>query len=70
MLMDHIIIDIDWDEELAFSPVAKNPSLSVGEGEMSVPIEGRLMSLAVGILYEVCRVQKFDVVGLREYRRL
>lgn len=33
-----------------------------GEG---MPIEARLMTLAVGILYEVCRVQKFDIAGLR-----
>lgn len=37
---------------------------------LGVPIEARLRSLAIGILYEACRVQKFDVDELRELRAL
>ena len=32
-----------------------------------IPIEAKLRSLGVKLLYEVCRVQKFSVVELREY---
>lgn len=42
-----------------------------GGGGMSmafmIPIEAKLRSLGVKLLYEVCRVQKFSVVELREY---
>ena len=41
-----------------------------GGGGMSmafmIPIEAKLRSLGVKLLYEVCRVQKFSVVELRE----
>ena len=42
-----------------------------GGGGMSmafmIPIEAKLRSLGVKLLYEVCRVQKLSVVELREY---
>ncbi|KZW00154.1 hypothetical protein EXIGLDRAFT_639782 [Exidia glandulosa HHB12029] len=49
ILMDHVLVTIDF-------------TTIEGTG---MPIEARLMTLAVGILYEVCRVQKFDIAGLR-----
>ncbi|EJD42059.1 hypothetical protein AURDEDRAFT_115206 [Auricularia subglabra TFB-10046 SS5] len=55
LLMDHVAVDIDFD---AFADLK-------GANAQAVPIEARLMTLAVGILYEVCRVQKFDITGLR-----
>lgn len=55
ILMDHVAVDVDFD---AFAELK-------GVNAQAVPIEARLMTLAVGILYEVCRVQKFDITGLR-----
>ena len=43
--------------------LGRGPALASGVG---VPIEARLRSLAIGILYEACRVQKFDAQDLRE----
>ena len=61
ILMDHILVDIDFDD------MPHDPRASVGPATLAVPIEARLMTLAVGILYEVCRVQKFDAQGLRAF---
>ncbi|CCA74873.1 related to Orc3p [Serendipita indica DSM 11827] len=41
--------------------LGRGPALASGLG---VPIEARLRSLAIGILYEACRVQKFDAQDL------
>jgi hypothetical protein len=61
ILMDHVLTELDDD-------LGGNVDLGRGpanESGMGVPIEARLRSLAIGILYEVCRVQKFDVEDLR-----
>lgn len=62
ILMDHILIEMDDD-------FGGNVDLSRGPGNgsgMGIPIEARLRSLAIGILYEACRVQKFNVEELRK----
>ncbi|KAH7091789.1 hypothetical protein BKA62DRAFT_723976 [Auriculariales sp. MPI-PUGE-AT-0066] len=58
ILMDHVLVSIDFDA------LPADRRATVGIGALSMPIEARLMTLAVGILYEVCRVQKFDIPGL------
>ena len=62
--MDHILVDLDFDDPALFLP--PDAKGSVGVGAMSIPIEARLLKLAVSILYEVSRVQKFDINGLSE----
>ncbi|KAH8112863.1 hypothetical protein DFH11DRAFT_1778458 [Phellopilus nigrolimitatus] len=57
LLMDHVLLDFDPDVEDS----ATNSSWT----KSTAPIEANLRILAVGILYEVCRVQKFSVVDLR-----
>ena len=57
-MMDHVLLDFDPDVEDGYS--------TSGGGPASVPIEARLRLLSVGILYEVCRVQKFSMSDLRE----
>ena len=58
ILMDHVLVSVDFDS----LPMDRRASVS-----LAIPIEARLMTLAVGILYEVCRVQKFDILGLRMF---
>lgn len=60
LLMDHILlVDVDCDDISGFS--------NAWRGGIGVPIEARLRTLAVGILYEVCRVQKFDAARLKVF---
>lgn len=58
-LMDHVSLDFDPEVEDGGGWARSAPS-------SSVPIEARLRLLSVGILYEVCRVQKFSMPDLRE----
>ena len=59
--MDHILlVDVDCD-------AYHSGSLNAWRGGISVPIEARLRQLAVRILYEVCRVQKFDMARLKVF---
>lgn len=61
--MDHVLVEMD-DDFGGNVDLGRGPNNTSGLG---VPIEARLRSLAIGILYEACRVQKFDAEGLREY---
>ncbi|TFK52944.1 hypothetical protein OE88DRAFT_1733924 [Heliocybe sulcata] len=61
--IDHILIDIDPDVEDTYSGNA-GPSGSRG---LTIPIEVKLRSLSVRLLYEVCRVQKLSVYDLRVF---
>lgn len=54
--MEHISLDFDLESEDL-----------VWEKTVSLPIEAKLRLLAVGLLYEVCRVQKFSVSDLSAY---
>ncbi|PVG03971.1 hypothetical protein CPB86DRAFT_694417 [Serendipita vermifera] len=61
--MDHVLVEMDDD-------FGGNVDLGRGvvtASGLGVPIEARLRSLAIGILYEACRVQKFDVDELRMF---
>ncbi|TFK29466.1 hypothetical protein FA15DRAFT_582172 [Coprinopsis marcescibilis] len=64
LLMDHILVEIDPDTEDTFFGGAGNRN-SVFTGNVPVPIEVKLRSLGVKLLYEVCRVQKLSVQELR-----
>jgi hypothetical protein len=59
--MDHVLVDIDPDvEDTYFGAAGGSSSGSV----VPVPIEAKLRSLSIKILYEVCRVQKLSLADL------
>ncbi|KAJ7628756.1 hypothetical protein FB45DRAFT_834743 [Roridomyces roridus] len=63
LLMDHVLVEIDSDVEDAYfgnAGTSNHVATSV-----PVPIEAKLRSLCIRLLYEVCRVQKFSVQDLR-----
>lgn len=62
ILMDHVLVEMD-DDFGGNVDLGRGPTNTSGLG---VPIEARLRSLAIGILYEACRVQRFDADDLRE----
>lgn len=55
--MDHIRLDIDPDIDDTFGGGSSS-------GAIAVPIEVKLRSLSVNLLYEVCRVQKLSLDDL------
>ncbi|KAJ3861536.1 hypothetical protein EV359DRAFT_46971 [Lentinula novae-zelandiae] len=67
VLMDHILVEIDSDVEDTYFGL----SAGVGSGSgysganVPVPIEAKLRSLGVRLLYEMCRVQKLSIQDLR-----
>ncbi|KAF8057059.1 hypothetical protein FPV67DRAFT_1566264 [Lyophyllum atratum] len=63
LIMDHILLEIDPDVEDTYFGVAGGSH--GGFGNVPVPIEAKLRSLGVRLLYEVCRIQKFSVQDLR-----
>lgn len=64
LLMDHILIDIDPDIEDTFSGLVSTSGPSTGLKNLAIPIEARLRSLSVRLLYEVCRSSKFSIGDL------
>ncbi|KAF9463233.1 hypothetical protein BDZ94DRAFT_1259432 [Collybia nuda] len=63
LLMDHILVEIDPDvEDTYFGTTGGSTG---GSGTVPVPIEAKLRSLGVKLLYEVCRVQKLSVQDLK-----
>ncbi|KAJ7443921.1 hypothetical protein B0H11DRAFT_2090214 [Mycena galericulata] len=63
LLMDHVLVEIDSDVEDTYFGNAGASTQSVVA--VPVPIEAKLRSLCVRLLYEVCRVQRFSVQDLR-----
>jgi hypothetical protein len=61
LLMDHVRVEIDHDVEDIYLGAGSRVSVS-----FMIPIEVKLRSLGVNLLYEVCRVQKLSVQDLRE----
>jgi hypothetical protein len=60
--MDHVLVEIDPDVEDTYFGMAGG---STGNSaSVPVPIEAKLRSLGVTMLYEVCRVQKLSVQDL------
>jgi hypothetical protein len=62
--MDHVLVDIDPDVEDTYTG---NVGTSYGMPSIPVPIEAKLRTLAVKLLYEVCRTQKFFLPDLRTF---
>lgn len=64
--MDHILVEIDPDVEDTFFGGAGSRNSIVLHGNVPVPIEVKLRSLSVKLLYEVCKVQKLSAQDLSE----
>ncbi|KAL0575396.1 pre-rRNA processing [Marasmius crinis-equi] len=65
LLMDQVLVEIDSDAEDAYLGVTGS---SNGSGStIPVPIEAKLRSLGVMLLYEVCRVQKLSLQDLKVF---
>ena len=65
LLMDHVLVDIDPDIEDTYSGSASGPS--TGWKGIAVPVEAKLRSLSVCLLYEVCRASKLSLQELCAY---
>ena len=67
--MDHVLLDIDPDIEDMFVGAVGGSSSGTGRGVGTgvIPIEAKLRSLSVRLLYEVCRVQKMSLQELSAY---
>lgn len=63
LLMDYILVDVDPAVEDTF--FGSGPASSDGVHPEPTPIEVKLRSLAVRVLYEVCRAHKLPNQGLR-----
>ncbi|KAK7019963.1 DUF2013 domain-containing protein [Favolaschia claudopus] len=63
LLMDHVLVEIDSDVEDTYFGHAGGSNYAATN--VPIPIEAKLRSLCVRLLYEVCRVQKFSVQDLR-----
>ncbi|KDR77158.1 hypothetical protein GALMADRAFT_225296 [Galerina marginata CBS 339.88] len=63
LLMDHILVEIDPDIEDTYvgTAVGKGANFS----SVPIPIEAKLRSLCVKLLYEVCKVQTLSVQDLK-----
>jgi len=64
LLMDHVLIDIDPDVEDTFSGLTATSGPSTGWKGLAIPIEARLRTLSVRLLYEVCRSSKLSIADL------
>jgi hypothetical protein len=66
--MDHVLVEIDpdiADTYLGMSTSGGGPSMH--STAVPIPIEAKLRTLSVRLLYEVCRVQKLSMQDLRKY---
>ena len=61
--MDHVLVDIDPDIEDTY--FGMTPGAGPSTASVTVPIEAKLRTLGVRLLYEVCRVQKLSLQDLR-----
>jgi len=61
LLMDHALVETDPDVEDIYVGGGSRVSVS-----FMIPIEAKMRSLGVKLLYEVCRVQKLSVQELCE----
>lgn len=62
--MDHILVEIDPDIEDTYAGTAVGKSYP---NSVPIPIEAKLRSLCVKLLYEVCKVQSLSVQDLSEF---
>ncbi|CAL1710236.1 unnamed protein product [Somion occarium] len=65
LLMDHITLEIDPDVDDTFIGGSTSGSSSGAYRGLAVPIEVKLRSLSIRLLYEVCRVQKLSLHDLK-----
>jgi len=66
LLMDHVLVEIDPDIEDTYFGMGSHSSHATGSNvPIPIPIEAKLRSLGVRLLYEVCRVQKLAMQDLR-----
>lgn len=56
--MDHARVEIDPDLDDMYTGVSTSGSSSGYQRGVAIPIEAKLRSLSIRLLYEVCRVQK------------
>ncbi|KAF7797972.1 hypothetical protein EIP86_009179 [Pleurotus ostreatoroseus] len=63
--MDHVRLDLDPDMDEIYPGGCSAGVPTMTLRGIAVPIEARLRLLSVGILYEVCRVQKLSLSDLR-----
>jgi hypothetical protein len=64
LLIDNILVDTDPGGQDTYPGVdASGPGWPRG---MAVPIEAKIRTLSICLLYEVCRVQKFSYPDLSE----
>ncbi|KXN89720.1 Protein dip1 [Leucoagaricus sp. SymC.cos] len=64
LLMDHAMVDIDPDIEDTYTGTV---GTSAGVPSIPVPIEAKLRTVAVKLLYEVCRMHNFSLQDLRVF---
>ncbi|KAI0293024.1 hypothetical protein B0F90DRAFT_1811865 [Multifurca ochricompacta] len=67
LLIDHILVDADSDIEETFSASVSISGPSTGWKGLAIPIEARLRSLSVRLLYEVCRSSKLSIGDLKVF---
>ena len=63
LLMDHVLVEMDPDVEDTYTG-STNVGRSASFSSVPIPIEAKLRSLCVKILYEVCKVQTLSVQDL------
>jgi len=63
--MDHVLVEINPDVEDTYFGVISGSDRHLLN--VPVPIEAKLRSVSVKLLYEVSRVQKLSVQGLSTY---
>ncbi|KAL6304737.1 hypothetical protein BKA93DRAFT_848625 [Sparassis latifolia] len=64
LLMDNVRVDMDPDVDDSFTGSTLGTSSGASRA-LAVPIEAKLRSLSVRLLYEVCRVQRLSLQELR-----
>jgi len=62
LLMDHVLVEIDPDIEDTYA--GSTVTRSTSYNSVPIPIEAKLRSLCVRLLYEVCRMQTFSLSEL------
>jgi hypothetical protein len=63
LLMDYVLVDVDPEIDDTYVGSTAGSSSGWAKG-LVVPIEAKLRSLSVRLMYEVCRVQKLSLHDL------
>ncbi|KAI0749911.1 hypothetical protein C8Q80DRAFT_1269710 [Daedaleopsis nitida] len=66
LLMDHVRLDVDPEIDDGFYGSTSGSNIGSSRS-IAIPIEAKLRSLSVKILYEVCRLQKMSLQDLRMF---